>query len=383
MTGRKRVRTFGHVRKRNSGRWQAVYVVNGRFVSGGVFGTKVEADNALARVRADMTRGQWTDPALGRIRLRTYATSWLDNRAGITPRTHDVYRSLLNRHVLPAFGDWPMNSISPEAVRHWFAGLSKRHTSTARAAYRLLRAIFNTAIEDGRLTVSPCRVKGASSDKAGERRVPTAEEVEKLIIALPDTLRAAGVLAAGAGLRRGEVLGLKRSDIDLGGAVVHVRRQLLEPSDGRLRYGPTKNKERRSVHVSPEVVEELRSHLDRHAGGEIDAPLFTGKTGELRRPSSLEYQWRKARRSCGLTHVHFHDLRHFHATTYSAHGASLREVMARGGWKSPSMVARYQHATPERDAELANRLPRLLRGTPALNGEPDEDAGDDSSAIAR
>jgi hypothetical protein len=100
--------------------------------------------------------------------------------------------------------------------------------------------------------------------------------------------------------------------------------------------------------------------MENNVGPESGAPLFTGRTGEVLRPGSLGYFWRKVRKSFGLTHVRFHDLRHFHATEYSNAGASLREVVARGGWKSTSMVARYQHATPERDAELVRKLPPIV-----------------------
>lgn len=314
---------------------------------------------ALANVQT-LLANQWTDPERRRIPFRTYATQWLDNNVAVRPRTRDVYASLLKRHLLPGFGERPFGTTAEEAVRRWYAALHRRHPATARSAYRVLRAIFNTAVEDRRIGHNPCRVRGAGTDRAEGRLVPKRVEVEKLILALPDKLKMAAMLAAGGGLRRGEVLGMQRRDIDLERALIHIRRALQEPSDGLLTYGPTKNGESRSVHVSDDLVEALSVHLERFVESDPAAPLFTGRTGERLRPSSLEYFWRKARRSTGLTHIRFHDLRHCHATEYSAAGASLGEVMARGGWKSPSMVARYQHATPERDAQLARSLPPLI-----------------------
>jgi hypothetical protein len=66
--------------------------------------------------------------------------------------------------------------------------------------------------------------------------------------------------------------------------------------------------------------------------------------------------WETARRRAGLTWVRFHDLRHFAATMFASTGASTKEIMSRGGWKSVAMVVRYEHASEERDAKLAQGL---------------------------
>lgn len=352
-------RQFGYIRTRGKAKYQALYYVHGQRYSLGIFRTKGEADAALARVQADLRSETWTDPNRGLVTVRVYADKWMRDRVDLRPRTVNVYRSSLDRHILPEFGETMLVRVHPESVRAWYAATSRQSPAAAKTAYRLLRAILNTAIADGCLVRNPCRVKGASTDKAPERKPLTPFEVEKLALALPEQLRALVYLAAGGGLRRGEVLGLVRSDVNLETGLIRIERALIEPSSGKLTVGPTKNGEQRALHLAPDVAEYVRSHIERFVGPEAHAPLFTGRNGVVLRPGSLEYFWRKARGSCGLTHVHFHDLRHFHATQYSAAGASLREVMARGGWKSVSMVARYQHATPERDAELVRRLPPI------------------------
>ena len=78
-------------------------------------------------------------------------------------------------------------------------------------------------------------------------------------------------------------------------------------------------------------------------------------TGERLRPSNFWVIWETARRRAGLTWVRFHDLRHFAATMFASTGASTKEIMSRGGWKSVAMVVRYEHASEERDALLARR----------------------------
>ncbi len=106
------------------------------------------------------------------------------------------------------------------------------------------------------------------------------------------------------------------------------------------------------------VVPVLEDHLRRFVGPESDAPLFTGATGERLRPSNFWVIWEAARRRAGLTWVRLHDLRHFAAAMFATTGASTKELMSRGGWKSVAMVVRYEHASDERDALLAQGLNR-------------------------
>ena len=80
------------------------------------------------------------------------------------------------------------------------------------------------------------------------------------------------------------------------------------------------------------------------------------------RPSNFWVIWETARRRAGLTWVRFHDLRHFAATMFASTGASTKELMSRGGWKSVAMVVRYEHASEERDALLAQALNPFTSG---------------------
>jgi len=101
-------------------------------------------------------------------------------------------------------------------VRSWHANLLRNGPGASRAAkcYRLLRAILSTAVEDGFLTANPCTIKGAGVEPADERAIPTVAEVYALADGVHPRYRALVLTAAFAGLRRGELLGLSRSDID-------------------------------------------------------------------------------------------------------------------------------------------------------------------------
>jgi hypothetical protein len=102
MTGRRR---FGSVRKRSSGRWQAEYWHEGRRRSIGTFSTKAEAWAVLSTIEVDLHKGAWLDPRAGQVTLGVFANGWQRQRPELADRTRELYRFVLDRHVLPSLGD--------------------------------------------------------------------------------------------------------------------------------------------------------------------------------------------------------------------------------------------------------------------------------------
>src|SRR6185437_12420237 len=93
---------------------------------------------------------------------------------------------------------------------------------TRGGSYRFLRAVLNTAVRDGAIVKNPCQIPGAGSDRAKERPIATPAEVVALLESITPRYRAAVLLAAWCGLRRGEVLGLRPADVDLVAGTVTV-----------------------------------------------------------------------------------------------------------------------------------------------------------------
>ena len=162
-------------------------------------------------------------------------------RTDIRARTKEYYGWLITNRLVPTFGQRQLSKITPVVVRSWYAELAAQTPGVARSAYRLLKAIFNTAITDDLILKNPCRVKGGGSDRVTERRIPDVNQVAALTQAMPQQYRAAVIVAAWGTLRRGEVLGLERRDVDLVAGTVRVERTLHEFHDGSLDIGPTKN----------------------------------------------------------------------------------------------------------------------------------------------
>lgn len=191
-------RQFGHIRQLPSERWQASYWHEGkRRYADRTFRTKGDAGAWIDVVHAEIVQGVWTDPDAEKEMptFCEYAEERLKGR-DIRPRTYEQYRALLDNHLVPAFGVLPLDEVQPRAVRVWHGGLSKERRTSAANAYRLLRAIFNTATEDDLVLINPCRVKGAGRVESTERPLLSPAQVFALIKAVPERLMAAVVLAA-------------------------------------------------------------------------------------------------------------------------------------------------------------------------------------------
>lgn len=312
--------------------------------------------------RAELLRGDWTDPDLGRVRLDEYATRWIAEHR-LSPRTRDLYEGLNRLHIRPFLGSVELSAITTERVRSWRETLmaSGRSQGTAAKAYRLLRAVLNTAVDDGRLKRNPCRIKGADTAHAAERPVASVAQVFALAEAVGAQYRAFVLTAAFTSLRWGELIALRRRDLDLKAGTAYVHRSFIEMG-GRLEVAPPKNNSVRLVTLPDALIAELRAHLERVAD-DPEALVFTGKGGATPRRGNWRGNvgWREAVASAGLPHgFHFHDLRHTGNHLVAQSGASTRELMHRMGHSTMRAALIYQDATEARARALADRLNALV-----------------------
>lgn len=177
------------------------------------------------------------------------------------------------------------------------------------------------------------------------------------------------MLAAWCQLRRGEVLGLRRGDVDLVETTVRIERAWLLTPGGKLHLGPPKTAAgRRTLFLPPHVVPVIRQHLDEHVGPEPEAWLFPGPDGNPAHPGNLSRVWAKARESVGRPDLHLHDLRHSGLTWSAQTGATVAELMRQAGHRSPVAALRYQHAADERARALASALSELATAGSAASG---------------
>ena len=364
-------RAGGGIDRLPSGRYRVRIVTpDGRRLSLGTHATKRAAEAAYARSVTNQADGKPATPsAVTTPTLADYASSWVDTRLtkrgeALRPRVKDLYLMQLRLHIVPTFGPSRLARITTAQVRDWNAGLRGPDgpgASTAAKCYRLLRSILTTAVEDGLIPANPCTIKGAGVEPADERPIPTVAQVHDLLEQLPERMRCVALLAAFVGLRRGEILGLRRSDVSLDRCEIAIVRQRQLDRHGNHLVGPPKSDAGRRVLAIPEAfVTDLRSHLDAFAQPGEDGYVFTGQKGGPLAPHVWQDAWEKARTEVGIPEIHLHDLRHLAGTLAASTGASTKEVMYRLGHATHQAALRYQHATRHRDRAIAEALDELL-----------------------
>lgn len=337
----------------------------------GTYPTKRAADAAYARSITEQADGKPVPrSAASTPTLAEYAPTWVSDRLTsrgepLRPRVRDLYDTPLRLHILPTFGSIRLAKITTAGVRAWYSDLvgpAGPGASTAAKCYRLLRSILATPVEDGHLVANPCTIKGAGVERAAERSAPTVEQAHRLAEAIKPRIRILVLLAAFVGLRKGELLGLRRCDIDLERGEITIVQQRQLDRNGNHLVGPPKTEAgTRTIAIPAVLLDALADHLDMFAQPGDDGYIFTGVKGGPLTPHVLQGAWAKARGEVGLPDLHFHDLRHLAGTLAAGTGAGTKEIMYRLGHATHQAALRYQHATHERDRAISASIDGQIR----------------------
>ena len=213
--------------------------------------------------------------------------------------------------------------------------------------------------EDRLIAENTCRIRGYDKEDTSERPVGSVSGVVALSELIDARYRALVLFAALTGLRWGELVALRACDLDLDGGMVRVARKFAELQNGRREAGPPKSSAGvRTIAITAALVHVMREHLaDFPASGE--ELIFRGPLGASLRRNNFHRSvgWSNLVGGSGLpAGFHFHDLRHTGNILAPASGASTRELMHRMGHGSMRAALIYQHATSERDREIAAAL---------------------------
>jgi len=378
------------VRQLPTGRFQARYVGPDMRRHQATFATSELANGWLVKERQLMDKnkvepGAWTPPA-DRVadlrwqaeveRLNTFrvlAEEYLTTR-DLRPVTVRNYRRLLARNLLPVFGDVPLKKITTADVRAWHSTQSPTTPADTAAAYRLLRSIMQTAEADGLLGTSgrnPVQMRGKSAAKPKRSYgAATLDEIQGITNAMPERLKLAVVLAAWCALREGEILELRRSDVDPKAGTVRVTRKVEKDRDaaadgaclncGRVIGPPKTDAGVRTVHVPPPLIPLLRAHMLEHTDPGAFGLLFPGERKDHMSVRYLLSHYGTARATAGRDDLPFHGLRKTALTLAGREGATAAELKRRGGHSSDRAMAIYQLADDNRDREIAERLGRTF-----------------------
>lgn len=365
MSCTKGSRGWGHIRKLPSGRYQASYVYElVRHNAPMTFSTKPRAEGWLADERKLIELDTWTSPA-SRAAARTarvitvgeYAAQWIKDRP-VKTRTRLMYESLHTHHIKPKLGTLPIDHITADRVRSWYAGLGSEHTRRNSHAYGLLHAILATAVKDGLLKANPCQIERVMNpQRKREPVILSVPEVAALAEAVPERLKAAILVSAWCGVRWGELIELRRKDIDVDGGVLFVGRGATHR--GACRIDTPKSGKSRAVVIPPHIRADLKHHLDVFADKGADGLVFPPQRGGCHLNDKVfRDAIAKPLKDLERSDLRIHDLRHF-AGTMTARVGNLAESMARLGHSTVRASLLYQQVVSGRDAEVAAALSAL------------------------
>lgn len=390
-------RSFGHLRRLPSRRWQASYIGPDlqRHTAPVTFTTKLDAEAWFASERRLTERDEWTTPASravipeaeeapASLTFREYVSQvWL-YEVDLRPLTRRDYESLLNNHLFPRFADIPINEVTKGSVRTWFTSMDKRTPRARSKAYQLLHNILNSAVDADLIEVNPARLPKRVAARPPRRRKIrplTLEELDATAGAMPDRLRLAVTLGCLCALRYGELAELRRQDVDLVDGILRVERAMIRVKGSYLATTPKTAAGVRDVHIPAPLLEDIRAHLSEHVAASPDALLFPGRGGGHMHSSTFARYFKTAAALAGRPDATPHVLRHTGASLATSAGASTADVMARLGHTTPAMAMVYQHSLNGADARVAKQIGELTQALP--HGRTAMPAAADSAPTSR
>lgn len=374
----------GTIRQRSAGSWELKYDLGTDPLTGRrrtkyetVRGSKRDAQRVLRdRINAaeDGTLGD-----AGKMTVGEWLAEWLAQaKHSTSAKTHERYTEIVQGHLIPGLGAIALAKLSPAAIQSYYAkalesgrrdGKGGLSAQTVNHLDRVLNVALKRARALGLISRNPVEDVVKPKVQREEMRTLAPDEAKALLaIVRPTRMFSPVFLALATGLRRGELLALRWSDIDLDGASLTVR-QSLETTKAGLRFKEPKTKRgRRTIALSSAVVEELRSHKAAQARERLQIGLgradlvFTKIDGDPINPDGLSKEFTAAARRAGLDGVTLHVLRHTHASDMLRANVHPKIVSERLGHASVAITLDvYSHAVPGLQEDAASRIDAALR----------------------
>lgn len=366
--------------------WRGELVWEGKrhIVSGA---TQEEASERLSDLRRDLRRGT---KATATGTVAEYLTAWLDrHRDEVRPSTWRTTAGYVNGYLIPALGTVPLARLTADDVSRALSSFRKHgrpaqdgqkrpprpvSAVTVHHVRAALRAALTDAYKAGK--VGRNVAADAKGPKLEERRVTylTAAEVAKLLGAtVKDPLGPLYALAVSTGLRRGELVGLRWSDIDAKAGSLTVARSVARDDDGGWSATETKSvRSRRSLPLTGAATRALDRQRKRQAAARLaagtawqdrDGLVFTDPVGRPLLPEYVSHSFAKARIVAGLPTATLHQLRHTAATLLLSEGVPLAVISDWLGHSSIGVTAKhYAAVVPALHRQAADALDRALAG---------------------
>jgi integrase len=241
-----------------------------------------------------------------KITVGEYVTRWLEDSAkgDLAPRTYHNYRLQVRRHIVPALGRTKLKVLSPVSIQSLYA--AKLRDGMKPSSVRYIHAVLHRAMEQAvrwnMIARNPARA--VDPPKVRQEEITPLDPKQArwfLEAAKVDRFECLYILSLTCGLRMGEALGLKWSDIDFDAGTLRVNRQLQRIREGgRLVFSEPKNASRRTIDLPQKTVEALRIHRKQQAEEKLRGPVPT-KTQDLFLVLSLAHRLTRRMLSTGTS----------------------------------------------------------------------------------
>jgi integrase len=352
-------------------------------------GTKKQAQDHLTEILRSANRHEYVEPS--KTSVVAYLRAWVEQSIKPPlrrPSTYASYTNAIEVHIAPsAIAHIPLQQLRSLDLDRYYASV-RRSPGTVALHHAIIHTALKRAVRDGLVTrnVSSDAERPKLSKDRGDAREHcwTATEARLFL----DTAKAAGArpaafytLALDCGARKGELGGLRWSDVNLDAATITVAQQLTSRT-GEPTFAPTKTSMTRTVSIAAETVTLLREHKRQQAECKMKnrqtyedhGLVFAKEAGDtqtpratLGQPLSLgcigEGEFGRLIKASGVRRIKFHGLRHTSATLSLQAGTPVHVVAARLGHANPAMTLTvYAHALPGQQAAAAERLGALLHG---------------------
>lgn len=381
---------------KSRGRWVAQLDVSdprsgkGRVRRSKTATTKKGAHEALRTLEAEylQSMSQAAQKAPASESVATFLERWFTARQPAwSPRTTELYRHQLDHLILPRVGHHQLAALKPLDIQRMMDDIvAAGHIPSANKCRRMLYTALKQAVRWELIPKNPVEAVDPIPERRAEQRLWTEEEAARFIDATREhRLFAAFFLLLSTGLRRGELLGLRWSDIADDGVYVTQTNSVV---NNRAVVGkPKTRRSRRYVPLAPDALDILHAHRSRQehtkallgpAYAEPDL-VFPSETGTLMHPRNFYRSWRHAIDAAGVPHTRIHDIRHLNVTLLIQCGEDPKVIADRVGHASTAFTLdRYGQVFQAHRKRAARTLSELLASgahptnTPRVDGQPSD-----------
>lgn len=371
MARKNRGRNEGSLHQRPNGTWRAQLCLNGKRVSRG-FRLKADAQTWLRDFQVKISQGLNYQASL--ITLEEYLLQWLENYSpSLREKTADQYSRTINKHIIPNIGKVPLKDLSLVRVEQFYATLIQNQVSirTVRITHVVLHRSLDKAVRYGLLTHNPTQGATLPRYRHGDMKILDESQVSHFLVAAQDsTYQGLYHLAVTTGMRLGELVGLKWSDIHFKTGAISIQRQVqVVRGKGWTFQEPKTRSGRRTVKVGEGCLQSLRVQLEKQQFQKAlvgerwqDFDLvFTSKVGTPIDPSNLRLNFKRVLYQAGLPQIRFHDLRHTAASLMLNKGIPFIVVSRILGHSKPSITLDiYGHLLTDMLDEAARIMDELV-----------------------